>query len=530
MRTKQKKDMNPSSLCSQPVHEPDLLDPLGEAVFLLKTIENDLCESDINNIDVGDLLRFLSLLQVCSEKSNTRPDRPSRQLIPNIRITDAVSSLTDYLFVEYCNRVRCQVRDWLLKSSWERRSVSPKTNLQLATHDPEDIMYCINMQMSVARDHIPAFLCETVLIVILDEVQQMQQRVRKYLNSLGDDNAGTIERICAIINDCASLYEQFDDLNLTKDLLGGAILPSYSLKKKKDQLTTEYINLAVYATDALAQTIVQDLNPILSKFHSSKWEKLDQMDTIFSTLQDYFLDLIHWIPSFFYAKCVRYCLEHILELYVTSYFANQNNLNVKTKAALLERDRLNLLNFFGKENSEEMKQSRLTEFHAVETRLEILQAMQSIIHAKSPADVSRDISLILTEFGNHNGKAAVLNLRAISMSDQPLKTKKEVILWSSAIDEACKVNRASIFRARTHCEISPLHSATNPPITAVSSHSSLQQSEKKKSNKPPESKRHSGLRKKVQNFKAITTSNFRIIELQIHTLSNLFDKKTFPSC
>lgn len=522
----QEEDISPSVFCSPPVREHNPPDPLRETVCLFKTIENDLSGRDIKSIDVGDLLHFLSLLQTCSEQNNSRPDRSSRQLIPNSSLAEAVSSLTDFLFVEYCCRVRCQVREWLLKSSWESR-----LNLHLATHDPEDIMYCINMQMSVAREHIPAFLCVNVLIDILDEVQQMQQRIRKYLNTSGDDNAFVLERICAIINDCASLYEQFDDLNPTKDLLGGETLPSYSLKKKKDQITTEYINLAVYATDALAQTIIKDLKPVLTKFHSPKWEKMDQMDIIFSTLKDYFLDLVHWIPSFFYVKCVRYCLEHILELYLTSYFANQNNLNIKTKAALLERDRLNLLNFFGKENSEELKQPGLTEYHAVEARVEILQVMQSIIHAKSPMDVSREIGLILTEFGNHNGKAAVLNLRAISISDQPLKTKTEVILWSSAIDEACKNNPASAFRARTHCEVSPLHLATSPPVATVSIRSTLQQSEKKKKTKAPlDSKQHLGLLKKAPSLKALTKSHFRKMEIQMNSLPILSTKKTYPSC
>jgi hypothetical protein len=515
---------------SHPVKEPEVVEPLSEETHLLTKIQSDLAQRNEDSIKVGDLLHFIS--QLCRENVKGRPDKPSRQLgIPNSSIHDELSSLTDHLFLEYCSRVRYQVREWLLKSSWERRGVlSPKNNFHLATHDPEDIIYCINMQMSVARDHLPPFLCIDVLIVILDEVEQMQQRIRKYLNS-SDENTLLIESVCTIVNDCASLYEQFDDLNLTRDLLGGAILPSYKLKKKKDQITVEYINLAVYATDALAQTIIMDLKPILAKFHSSAWGFTDQMDTILSTFRDYFQDLSLWIPSFFYSKCIRHCLEHTLELYVESFFANKTYLDVKTKAALLERDRLNLLDFFGSEYSQEMKQAGFAGVHDVEERFEILQVMQSIIHAGSPSDVPREINVILTEFGNHDGKAAILYLRAISISDQPLKTKQEVILWSSAIDDACKTNPASVFRARTPCEISPIHADTIAPKIKAPFHQTLRHEHEKEEVKRKQLKQQPrGIQYKIEKVKAAAKLNVQLISKTIKFFPSSHKKKHFASC
>lgn len=424
------------------------------AMYSLMQIQRELYSRDPESITAGDLLDYITKLQQC-RKNSGRPDRASRNLTMSTQETvhNGFSGLIEALFSEYCTRVRYQVREWLLKSCRECRSeISPRSDL--ATGDPEDVVYVINMQMSVARENLSPFHCMDVLLVILEEVQQMQRLIRKSLNSIDEDFV--IERACAIINYCACLYERIDNLNITNDLLDGQTFPSYNLKKKKDQVTIEYINLAIHATDLLAQVVMSDLRPILITFHSSQWEYNEKIIVLLSTFRDYFRDLKSWLPAFFYAKVTRKCLELLLEMYLESFFTIKGRLDKKTTAALLERDRLNLVHFFSNEYFEEMKQTGLAGEQGVEDRFEILRAMQFVILAKDPSDVHSEVQLILRELGNHNGKIAILFLRT-KLSCQRQKKKEEVALWNSPINDACETNSAAALRARTQCELSHLY-------------------------------------------------------------------------
>ena len=61
----------------------------------------------------------------------------------------------------------------------------------------------------------------------------------------------------------------------------------------------------------------------------------------------------------------------LFEMYLESFFTIKGRLDKKTTAALLERDRLNLVQFFSNEYFEEMKQTGLAGEQGAEDRFEI---------------------------------------------------------------------------------------------------------------------------------------------------------------
>ncbi len=348
-------------------------DPLSSLIQL----QSEIYGKGIRTMGVRDLLQFIAKLQQCRQHKG-RVDLATRHLRVSSDCVDSTfDQPTEDLVAAYCNHVRYQVREWFCKSSWERRGeIIPRSQLHLGTNDPEDIMFEMQMQMAVATEHLPPNYCCAVMMTILEELEHMQSRIKSYL--VPSSESILIERVCAIINDSACLFERFDNICLSNDFLGGNILPSYTLKKKKDQITAQFLHLANSATGTLAQLILRDLKPVLSKL----WEDDDHIQTIISTFRDYFKDLRLWIAPIFFAKCIRHCLENLLQSYIDRFSTKKHILNVNTAVEVLEKDRLNLLQFFGCEHSTEMKQAGLSKLSDVENKLHILQVLQSTIRSR----------------------------------------------------------------------------------------------------------------------------------------------------
>ena len=393
----------------------------------------------IRDMDTKDLCSFLKL--VANLKQSRKIDK--RQHLQTMTgdgvLVDAFGQLTRDLLAEYCARTRQQVREWLRKSSSSLEhceEVLSTANHNLATNGPEDIMYILQIQMSVARELLPSVYCSKVMVTILEEIHKMQEKNRLFLSKTtpGAEGSIEIEQICAFISDCTCMYEQLDNL-ACKDYLCGTAPVTRKLKGQMDKVLLEYVSLAIYASGILAQTIFFDLKPILSKIHTSHWEHGDQIRTVLCTLRDYFQDIKLWIPDYFFAKFIRKCLETLRHMYLKSFFSKgylkARTVNAITAAALLERDRLNLLQFFSQECFE-LRQTGLTD---VGSRLEILRAMSKVLSAIEPSDVSTEINVILKELGYRNGKNAIIFLAKKSGN-----RRQKLHKWKIAVSDNCGIN------------------------------------------------------------------------------------------
>lgn len=103
-------------------------------------------------------------------------------------------------------------------------------------------------------------------------------------------------------------------------------------------------------------------------------------------------------------------------MYLRSFFSKRNYLqarrvNALTASALLQRDRLNITQFFSSEYVDELKQTGLRTIDDIHQRFEILRAMSNVLKAGSNAhDVLDDIKLIVDDLGLRHGKRAIVIL------------------------------------------------------------------------------------------------------------------------
>jgi hypothetical protein len=379
-------------------------------------LEKKLYIRGMDSIEICNLLRSIVNLK----KSRSEVDlleQSSKRVEHNEVIDDALDQLTRDLLSEYCSRVKHQVGKWLAKSScWgQPEKVFFTAENRLATNHPEDVMYIIQMQMSVAREHLPPKYRPTVMILMLKEIKKVLNRLAAAILRT-EHNPHTIQILCAIISDCTCMHEQLDHISSEDFLCGSDIALSHKLKREMDHVLQKYLSVAVYSSDKLAGAIMRDVKSIVRKIHTRAWIQGNQTEVILSTLRDYFQDIKLWIPPFFFAKFIRQCLENLRHMYLRSFFSKRNYLqarrvNALTASALLQRDRLNITQFFSSEYMDELKQTGLRTIDDVHQRFEILRAMSNVLKAGSNAhDVLDDIKLIVDDLGLRHGKRAIVIL------------------------------------------------------------------------------------------------------------------------
>jgi len=76
-----------------------------------------------------------------------------------------------------------------------------------------------------------------------------------------------------------------------------------------DEVSSEFIQLALTSVNFLARSVVADLEePVFEVIFSTKWEK-ENMASLglitVRTLEDYFTDVTTWLPSYFFSKVCR---------------------------------------------------------------------------------------------------------------------------------------------------------------------------------------------------------------------------------
>ena len=83
-------------------------------------------------------------------------------------------------------------------------------------------------------------------------------------------------------------------------------------------MSSEFIQLALTAVNFLARSIVEDLQEsVFDILFTVKWEKGNILSglTTAKTLEDYFNDVMVWLPTYFFAKFTA----EILPLVATAY-------------------------------------------------------------------------------------------------------------------------------------------------------------------------------------------------------------------
>ena len=373
-----------------------------------------------------------------------------------LSVSDENKVFLNALLFEYKDRARSQIRVWFGNTSFKKRLDTFQNHEGLLlSHEPEDMMCIINAQIEVAKEYLPPNEVISLTKIILEEIQFVQQRKKDRITQ--EDPGSDVEYLCTVVNDALKMSE---NIILMESQLRRTGM-SDELEKKAVEVETAYIDLALHASHALSKHIFVDLTPIVAKINTVEWESAELIPTCLATFADYFTDFELWLDPLFYGKCVQKCLEDLISNYFTSLFgSNKDCIKSPTVVhAMLEKDRLNLLNFFGEDMASQMSSSR----HTVEEKLEIFRAFSSILVQGDPKQASDHIRVVLKDLGNESGTLAIMHLIKLVYVDDRValsRWKYRILAESSKIK--AKVN------SRNLCDLSHLaesHSCKNQPLS-----------------------------------------------------------------
>jgi hypothetical protein len=127
------------------------------------------------------------------------------------------------------------------------------------------------------------------------------------------------EMLCAMVNDTQRMQEKSEEFAATVIRLIPRDLDREMLTAILEEVSSEYIAIAVQTVNFLARCILEDLEEAsFSKLFKSEWESGEEAicPTITATLQDYFNDIKEWLQSYFYSRFVYECLTAAVTQYV----------------------------------------------------------------------------------------------------------------------------------------------------------------------------------------------------------------------
>jgi hypothetical protein len=385
-----------------------------------------LLYTDISAIQTSDVAKLISFAELYN---NTFVER---------RMTVSKDRLADFeeLATEYLRRGVHDQMQLMIKSSLRLRDEEEiKTNRHghLVTGHPEDISFMIEMQIAVAREHLPARFLGEVLTACNHELFNMIADIMLDVGSRWSKIE--VERFCTIINDASRMIEQCEDRN--------EALHNSEHQKAGDDLCRELMELSLHATRFLCERIMFDLrepDPILTGVGGTTWETgaLLISETTVATLKDYTDDISEWIPgSYYFPKVLKHCFDMTLQAYFESFFVMTMNRGIndpEVASRVLRQDWQNLHQFFCSSGmTEYIGRGHYTK-QVLESRLGLLQSMSYILTPTIPPNkLKSEINSILMQFGAEVGIVAVLHLAGLRNRHIG---ESEAAEWHAVIREA----------------------------------------------------------------------------------------------
>jgi hypothetical protein len=270
-----------------------------------------LYSQNIQSLDIADLLRMATWL-FNYNKAVTENEAGEKAK----EFEEAISNLMD----EYVKQVGQQTKNWFSNIESRNSEIQVESDGCLVTRDPEDMLNIINMQVSVAREQLPAELSYAAITSCIRELRGAQERLKDDISANWKEIE--IERVCTVVNDsyrlqdkCDMLLDAIPDEEMDQ---GREVEGLETMKEEMDSLCVGYVELAVDATKLAACSVMEDLNgPIISKVFSPAWEDGEEIMTVtVRTLKDWFTDLQKWLPEYFFSKLVRECYNQVLKNYI----------------------------------------------------------------------------------------------------------------------------------------------------------------------------------------------------------------------
>lgn len=360
-----------------------------------------LATDDILSLQVSDFLQLIDWIEYykaqmegynCSHRNSIKE----------------FNQISENLKVQYLVRIRNQVMEWF--DNIKKLPVETVlVNNKLITSQPEDMFNVIYQQLAVAKEKLPRDHLKDVVSCCIQVLREVQiQSFESFSNSLEHEN---VETICAIVNDNQRMQEKCDEFRDNWIPLVIQTDHREVLGTMLEDLSAEYLSLAIYAIDFLARSALGDLqDPVFSKLYTPEWERGGRLIPILTaTLYDYFQDISKWLEEYYYAKFTR----NVFDLTVSSYLMTLRKLsngafhfsNELVAAAIVLKDMQSLDEFFG-EYADLLKQGGLKSTDeanptgsAVADELRHLRHMAKIISATHISGATAEIKSLFTSYG-----------------------------------------------------------------------------------------------------------------------------------
>jgi len=237
------------------------------------------------------------------------------------KICEKFNTLSTDLMHEYLHRIKKQVLGWFDNIKKEQLNEGDERFRQtregfLVTSAPEDMFNILHLQIAVAKDKLPREHLQDVVNACIQVLREVQRGM--YDSIVKGWSEMSCEELAAAVNDNQRLQEKCEEFSLEVEEMVPQENFRLMLLAMLEDVSSEYINLAVTAVRFLAKLILLDLEkPVLNVLFTKKWQSGNERlgAVTVTTLDDYYQDVVKWLPPYFFAK---FCKE-MLSLVVTSF-------------------------------------------------------------------------------------------------------------------------------------------------------------------------------------------------------------------
>jgi hypothetical protein len=326
-------------------------------------------------------------------------------------------------------KVMLENRLLLLSEENDIDIVESESGGSLHSHLCDDVAFLVSCQLNVATQFLPSFMIPAVLNACNEELHNLAGSLMFSLES--NWKTLSVERLCCYINDAQLMMDHFEGLNesILVDTPEEDQESIMAFRMTSESLLKEFSLVAIHATRFLCELLLLDVKQdYLLKVGTETWEKSETiMETVIITMQDFFEDIINWIPcNYFFPKILKTCVDLILTNYVDSFFVNTMCHGLKDPSKAMERiqsDRLKLWHFFGIDYEDYLGQAGFYNKISLCERLHMLQVMSRILTIQSQSELEpTEFQFLIRELGSEYGAAAIFHMfglqqRSISMNE-----------------------------------------------------------------------------------------------------------------
>jgi len=334
---------------------------------------------------------------------------------PDARADECWEKDRDSLITVYIDFVRQEMKTLLERAHSLEVNIRIDKEGHAISSMPEDIIFLLDSQLTVAWNYLPHQYTERVLHTCNEELRNM---VCDLMLKIGTEWRNLSSKwYCALINDCSRLIELCEERN-------EAGLVQTHHKEFGDSLLREFAELSLHAATYLCERIMSTLSdpdPILTSIGDESWEKDDTQSSIertIATLSDYFEDLDQWLGrGYYFPKVLKSCFDKTLKTYVESFLSNTLSRGVKDPARVAEElnlDYKRLSLFFSGTNFE--KYHGVAGYYTQATldeKLHIIRCLSKLVNpAVSAEEAASEVRLTMKAFQEtfDNGSVVVFHV------------------------------------------------------------------------------------------------------------------------